>query len=64
MKTMTQYTSFVGNINELNAALEQASKEGKRPLLMNSESYIDGNEILKKRVTIYTVIFEQTVVAS
>jgi hypothetical protein len=64
MKTMAQYTSYVGDINGLNVELKKASQDGRKPILMNSESYIEGNAVMNKRTTIYTVIFEQTVVAS
>ena len=59
MKAITQYTTFVGDINGLNAELKKASQDGRKPILLNTESYVEG-DALKKRVTTYTVVFEQS----
>jgi hypothetical protein len=53
MKTKSQYTVFVGGINELKAALDKAADEGRKPILMSSVNYLEG--------TTYTVVFEQIV---
>jgi hypothetical protein len=60
MKTMTQYKTFEGGLLELNDELKKASQDGRKPILITSESHTEG-EKLKKRITRYTVIFEKTV---
>lgn len=62
MEMKSEYTVFVGDINQLNAELKKASHEGKKPILMNLESYVESGP-LKRRLTTYSVIFEQTVLA-
>jgi hypothetical protein len=61
MKTQNQYTAFVGDINLLKVELIKASQEGRKPILMNTESYIEEGR-MKQRHVYYTVIFEQTVI--
>jgi hypothetical protein len=53
MKTQSQYTVFVGDINELKATLNKAAEEGRKPILISSVHYVEG--------TAYTIVFEQTV---
>jgi hypothetical protein len=59
VKTQSQYTIFEGDFNQVGVELIKASQEGRRPILMNSESY--ETLPLKQRVTRYTIVFEQTV---
>ena len=62
MNTTIQYTTFVGDINGLNEELKKAAKINKKPILLSSEIRVD--EKLKSKHTFYTVVFEQTVIAS
>jgi hypothetical protein len=62
MNTMTQYTTFVGDINGVNTELKKASQDGRKPILMSSET----QEIkqLQSTRTTYTIVFEQAVLKS
>ena len=61
MKTQSQYTVFVGDINQLNVELKKASQENRKPILMNSQTFVTGDGALKRLVTTYAIMFEKNV---
>jgi hypothetical protein len=54
------YTLFEGNIIEARAELAKASADGRKPILMNSQTYERDKGMGKQLMTIYSIIFEQT----
>jgi hypothetical protein len=57
----SEYTLFEGDINQARAELAKASQDGRKPILMNGQTYTTGEGALKRLVATYSILFEQTV---
>ena len=55
----SEYTLFIGDINQVQVELKKASEDGRKPILMNLESYTT-EAPLKQQKTIYSIMFEKT----
>jgi hypothetical protein len=55
----SEYTLFEGDINQARVELLKASQDGRKPVLMNSQTYYTGEGALKRLVTTYSIMFEK-----
>jgi hypothetical protein len=61
MTMKSEYTLFEGDINAAQAELVKATADGRKPILMNSQTYQTGEGAVKRLVTTYAIMFEKNI---
>jgi hypothetical protein len=54
-----KYTLFEGDINAARVELIKASEDGRKPILMNSQTYTTGAGTQQQLHTTYAILFEK-----
>ena len=55
-----EYTLFEGDILAARVELKKASQDGRKPILMNSQTYERDKGLGRQLMTSYSIIFEKT----